>query len=65
MAEPRDQADIGVKDLRVRLADVLNETAVYGNITYVTSRGRRIAAIVPVPFAEHAVENVTRETSAA
>jgi prevent-host-death family protein len=65
MAEPRDQSGIGVKDLRARLADVLNETAVYGNITYVTSRGRRIAAIVPVPLAEHALEGAAQEVSAA
>ena len=41
-----------VRELRAALSDVLNETAVRGRITYVTSRGRRIAAIVPVPDAE-------------
>jgi len=48
------QTEIGVKELRGQLADVLNDTAVYGHITYVTSRGRRIAAIVPVPIADQA-----------
>lgn len=45
-------AEIGIRELRAALSDVLNETAVRGQITYVTSRGRRIAAIVPVPDAE-------------
>lgn len=45
-------AEIGIRELRAALSDVLNETAVRGRITYVTSRGRRIAAIVPVPDAE-------------
>ncbi|MFE9736165.1 type II toxin-antitoxin system prevent-host-death family antitoxin [Streptomyces sp. NPDC005863] len=44
--------EIGIRELRAALSDVLNETAVRGRITYVTSRGRRIAAIVPVPDAE-------------
>lgn len=45
-------AEIGIRELRASLSDVVNETAVYGRITYVTSRGRRLAAIVPVPDAE-------------
>lgn len=44
--------EIGIRDLRTKLSDVVNDTAVYGQITYVTSRGRRVAAIVPVPDAE-------------
>lgn len=58
------QAEIGVKDLRGQLADVLNDTAVYGHITYVTSRGRRIAAIVPVPVADQ-VATATPQGAAA
>jgi prevent-host-death family protein len=45
-------AEIGIRELRASLSDVVNETAVYGRVTYVTSRGRRVAAIVPVPDAE-------------
>ncbi|OPC84155.1 hypothetical protein B4N89_27400 [Embleya scabrispora] len=45
-------SEIGVRELRTTLSDVLNETAIRGQITYVTSRGRRVAAIVPVPDAE-------------
>lgn len=44
--------EIGVRELRARLGEVLNDTAVRGRITYVTSHGRRVAAIVPVPDAE-------------
>lgn len=45
-------AEIGIRELRASLSDVVNETAVRGRITYVTSRGRRVAALVPVPDAE-------------
>ncbi|MFF2650559.1 type II toxin-antitoxin system prevent-host-death family antitoxin [Streptomyces sp. NPDC058045] len=45
-------AEIGIRELRASLSDVVNETAVRGRVTYVTSRGRRVAAIVPVPEAE-------------
>jgi prevent-host-death family protein len=48
--------EIGVRDLRMQLADVLHEATVRGRVTYVTSRGRRIAAIVPVAMAEGAEE---------
>lgn len=50
MAKDRP-AEIGSTDLRAKLADVLND-AVYGEITFVTTRGRRIAAIVPAVDAE-------------
>jgi prevent-host-death family protein len=45
MAKDRP-VEIGTTELRLKLADVLN-AAVYGEITFVTSRGRRIAAVVP------------------
>jgi prevent-host-death family protein len=60
----KGQTEIGARDLRDQLADVLNNTAVYGRITYVTSRGRRVAAIVPVPIADQAVaEPAEREAA--
>jgi prevent-host-death family protein len=46
--------EMSVRDLRAKLADVLNDAAVRGKITYVTSRGRRVAAVVPLPVAERA-----------
>ncbi|WP_255218867.1 type II toxin-antitoxin system prevent-host-death family antitoxin, partial [Actinomadura formosensis] len=45
---------MSVADARRQFADVLNDAAVRGRITYITNRGRRIAAIVPVPIAETA-----------
>lgn len=36
------------------MADVINEAVIRGEITYITSRGRRIAAVVPVSIAEAA-----------
>ncbi len=46
--------EMSVADARRQFADVLNDAAVRGRITYITNRGRRIAAIVPVPIAEAA-----------
>ena len=48
-------AEISVSDLRVKIADIANATAVDGQITYITNRGRRIAAIVPVRDGDEAV----------
>lgn len=52
--DEKPAAERSVRELRRDLADVLNDTAVRGRITYITSRGRRIAAVVPVPVAEAA-----------
>lgn len=60
-----NQAEIAVTGLRKQLADVLNETAVYGRITYITSQGRRVAAIVPVPLADQAVTAAPQQSAAA
>jgi prevent-host-death family protein len=50
-----ESGEMSVADARRQFADVLND-AVRGHITYVTNRGRRIAAIVPVAIAEAAEE---------
>lgn len=44
-------AEISVRVLRATLSEVLNES-IRGQITYVTSHGRRIAAIVPLSDGE-------------
>ncbi|MDF2707067.1 MAG: Antitoxin Phd YefM, type toxin-antitoxin system [Nonomuraea muscovyensis] len=44
--------ELSVAEVRKSFADVLNEAAVRGQITYVTNRGRRVAAVVPVAVAE-------------
>ncbi|MFY1686376.1 type II toxin-antitoxin system Phd/YefM family antitoxin [Plantactinospora sp. WMMB782] len=45
-----------VRDAREHFADVLYAAAA-GRVTYITSRGRRIAAVVPLAVADDAVEN--------
>jgi len=55
--------EMGVKELRADLADVINNVAVRGRITYITSRGRRVAAIVPVEIAEDAERTEGRRTT--
>lgn len=60
-----NQAEIAVTGLREQLADVLNDTAVYGRITYITSRGRRVAAIVPVPVADQVATTSPQRPAAA
>lgn len=45
-------AEKGIRELRASLSDVVNDAAVRNRITYVTSHGRRVAAVVPVPVAE-------------
>jgi prevent-host-death family protein len=52
VAEPGKE--ISVRELRGTLADALNRAGTRGEIIYITNRGRRIAAIVPVPLAEKA-----------
>jgi prevent-host-death family protein len=52
-------AELSVAETRKHLADVLNEASARGRITYITSRGRRVAAIVPLAVAEAADEMPT------
>lgn len=47
-------ADLSVAEARTQFADVLHDASVRGKITYITNRGRRVAAVVPVPVAEAA-----------
>lgn len=52
--------DKSVREARQHLADVLYDAA-GGKVTYITSRGRRIAAVVPVAVADDVVEESTGE----
>ena len=47
-------AEMSVRELRAELADVINAAAVHDQVTFVTSRGRRLAAVVSVTAAEQA-----------
>lgn len=51
-----EPVEMSTADARAHLADVINAAGIRGRITYLTSRGRRVAAIVPVAVAE-AAEN--------
>ena len=46
---------MSVRELRADLADVINAAATRDQVTFVTSRGRRIAGVVSVAAAEQAV----------
>lgn len=48
-------AEMSVRELRACLADVINAAATRGQVTFVTSRGRRVAGVVSVATAEQAV----------
>jgi prevent-host-death family protein len=44
--------DLPITDAREHLAEVVNEAAYGGTVTYLTRRGRRLAAVVPIEAAE-------------
>ena len=39
------------REVRARLADVIGD-AIAGKVTYITSNGRRVAAVVPLALAD-------------
>ena len=47
---------MSVRELRAELADVINAAGMHDQITFVTSRGRRVAAVVSVAVAQGAEE---------
>ena len=47
-------AEMSVRELRAGLADVINAAGMHDQVTFVTSRGRRVAAVVSVAAAEQA-----------
>src|SRR5580693_8258312 len=47
-----DPTEMSVRELRAGLADVINAAATRDQVTFVTSRGRRIAGVVSVAAAE-------------
>lgn len=55
--------DRSVADARQNFADVLNDASARGLITYVTSRGRRVAAVVPAWIADSVVEQDAADTA--
>jgi prevent-host-death family protein len=55
-----EPVDMSVADVRRELADVINAATTRHRTTYITNRGRRIAAIVPLDIAEQAEENTRK-----
>ena len=49
-----ESTEMSSADARRNFAEVVNAAAVRGRITYITSRGRRVAAVVPLTIAEQA-----------
>jgi prevent-host-death family protein len=49
--------EMSVRELRAELADVINAAGMHDQVTFVTSRGRRVAAVVSVAVAERATED--------
>lgn len=43
--------EIGIRALRTELSDRVMEVAVEGQVVYVTNRGKRVAALVPLSVA--------------
>jgi prevent-host-death family protein len=57
--------EMSVRELRAELADVINAAGMHGQVTFVTSRGRRVAAVVSVAVAEGAAEDTQAAGDAA
>jgi prevent-host-death family protein len=55
---------MSVRELRTGLADVINAAGTRGQVTFVTSRGRRVAAVVPIAAAEQAAADPRAEADA-
>jgi prevent-host-death family protein len=58
-------AEISVRELRADLADVINAAGTRDQVTFVTSRGRRVAAVVSVTVAEQAAGDTQAHDDAA
>ncbi|MFE3378801.1 type II toxin-antitoxin system Phd/YefM family antitoxin [Streptomyces anulatus] len=44
--------EVGIRELRTQLSDLVMEVAVEGHVVYVTNRGKRVAALVPLAVAK-------------
>jgi prevent-host-death family protein len=58
-----EATEMSTANARAHLADVINAAATQGRITYLTSRGRRIAAVVPLSVAENAEAEAGQEAA--
>lgn len=44
--------EVGIREMRANLSDVVYGASIRGQIVYITSRGNRVAAVVPLADAE-------------
>ena len=58
-----EPAEMSVRELRADLADVINAASTRGQVTFVTSRGRRVAGVVSVAAAEQVAAVGTKRTA--
>lgn len=56
--------EMSTRELRAELADVINAAGVHNQVTFVTSRGRRVAAVVSVTVAEAAAPDGQADSDA-
>ena len=56
--------EMSTRELRAELADVINAAGVHNQVTFVTSRGRRVAAVVSVTMAEAAAPDGQADSDA-
>lgn len=52
MAEPKLEKDLPIFKARNKLAEVIARSRYFNGVTYLTNRGQRVAAVVPVEVAE-------------
>lgn len=57
-------AEMSVRELRADLADVINAAGTRDQVTFVTSRGRRVAAVVSVAVADRAAGDTQSDDDA-
>jgi prevent-host-death family protein len=55
---------MSVREIRADLADVINAAGNRDQVTFITSRGRRVAAVVPVAAAEQIAGNAQADEDA-
>ena len=58
----QEPTELTTRNVREHLADVVN-AAIRGQITYITARGRRVAAVVPLAIADAQVQPAAQGTA--
>lgn len=61
----QEDREVSIRELRTDLADIVNEVSTRGATVWLTNRGRRVAALVPLIVAEAAQQPASRWAAAA